>query len=356
MQSYNNIAELRAKIDEILLPLIGTRKECVYLDLPFHSNLGDLLIWQGTRDFLKVHHIKCTYCNSIYTNHKMRIKKGQLILMHGGGNFGDVWREHQLYRRDVIEKYPDHRIIILPQSVQYADETMMEEDSKVFAQHHDLHICARDAWSYEYLTKHFKNKAYLVPDMAFHIELDKYRYKTENVSAPDPNVLYVKRGDHETPCALPKEILENKKYDTHDWPTIGVEPTELFRSIAKKNALRKAMMLYKQHPKEPMEEYIVNWYLFNWLLGWNERTHHALDNFINRWMERCFLSPIFAIGKEFVEKYDEVVADRLHVGILCTLLGVKIQLIDNNYGKNSRFYNTWLKGFDNITLVQNSQQ
>lgn len=356
MQSYNSISQLRAKIDDVLLPLIGTHKECVYLDLPFHTNLGDLLIWQGTRDFLNAHHIKCTYCNSIYTNHKMRVKKGQLILMHGGGNFGDVWRPHQIHRREVIAKYPDHRIIILSQSVQYTNEKLAEDDSKVFAQHPDLHICARDTWSYEYLKEHFKNNAYLVPDMAFHIELDSYCYDVKKNIAPNPHVLYVKRGDHETPCAIPKSILANKKIDTYDWPTMGVEKTELYRSIAEKKALQKAMMLYMKQFKDPMEQYITNWYLFNWLLGWNKRSHHALDNFINRWMEKNFLSPIFAIGKEFVEKYDEVIADRLHVGILCTLLGVKIQLIDNNYGKNSRFYNTWLKGFDNITLVQNTQQ
>ena len=350
MQSYNDISQLRAKIDEILLPLIDMHNECVYLDLPFQTNLGDLLIWQGTHDFLKAHHIKCTYCNSIYTNHKMRVKKRQLILMHGGGNFGDVWRAHQLYRRNIIEKYLDHRIIILPQSVQYADEKLMEEDSKVFAQHSDLHICARDAWSYEYLTAHFNNHIHLVPDMAFYIELDGYQYQIMKELASNPRVLYVRRGDHETPCMVPADVFADKIYDTFDWPTIGVEKTELYQSLAKKNAMQKVMMLFGIKSPNIMEQYITNWYLFNWLLGWNKRTHNALDNFINRWMERYFLCPIFAIGKEFVEKYDEVVADRLHVGILCTLLGVKMLLIDNNYGKNSRFYNTWLSGFSNIRL------
>ena len=45
--------------------------------------------------------------------------------------------------------------------------------------------------------------------------------------------------------------------------------------------------------------------------------------------------------------YDENI---LHGCILSILLGKKITLIDNSYGKNGNFYNTWLSDLDNVTL------
>ena len=152
----DKIEELRRKIDECLLPLFNERKECVYLDLPFHTNLGDLLIWMGTKAFLEANDIKCTYYNSIETNHNPKIKKGQLILLHGGGNFGDVWRNHQEYRCEIIRQYKDHDIVVLPQTVYYGNEESMKVDNEIFASHSNLTICARDSWSYKYLKTNFK--------------------------------------------------------------------------------------------------------------------------------------------------------------------------------------------------------
>jgi pyruvyl transferase EpsO len=230
----------------------------------------------------------------------------------------------------------------------------MKEDREVFAQHLDLHIVARDSWSYEYLTEHFRNNSYLAPDMAFYINLDTYRYDVKKMSTPTPNTLYVKRGDHEAICEKVEGILTNKDCDICDWPTIGVENLAIYQSLSRKNAFEKIMVLLTRQSKNPIVQYTTNWFLFHWLMGWNLRFNYALDNYINRWMACNYLTPIFAIGKEFVEKYEVVVTDRLHVGILCVLLGVNIQLIDNNYCKNSRFYNTWLRGFSNIMLIQKS--
>ena len=33
----------------------------IYLDVPYHANLGDTLIWQGTLDFLKTLPYKCLH-------------------------------------------------------------------------------------------------------------------------------------------------------------------------------------------------------------------------------------------------------------------------------------------------------
>ena len=55
-------------------------------------------------------------------------------------------------------------------------------------------------------------------------------------------------------------------------------------------------------------------------------------------------------GIEFVSQYREIYTTRLHVFILSILLGKSCTIIDNSYGKNSSFYETWLKNVDGIIL------
>ncbi len=47
---------LQSIIESKLSPLIDSNY--VYWDLPYHINIGDTLIWQGTLDFYQINHIK----------------------------------------------------------------------------------------------------------------------------------------------------------------------------------------------------------------------------------------------------------------------------------------------------------
>ena len=52
MTCEEKIWELRQIIEEQLTPLINN--DYVLYDLPYYSNIGDLLIWEGELSFLKV--------------------------------------------------------------------------------------------------------------------------------------------------------------------------------------------------------------------------------------------------------------------------------------------------------------
>ena len=41
---------LREKIFATLVPLIN--KTCIFLDAPYYHNIGDVLIWEGTKSFI----------------------------------------------------------------------------------------------------------------------------------------------------------------------------------------------------------------------------------------------------------------------------------------------------------------
>ena len=53
-------------------------------------------------------------------------------------------------------------------------------------------------------------------------------------------------------------------------------------------------------------------------------------------------------GVEFISPYREVETTRLHGCILSVLLDKQVILVNNSYGKNKNFYDSWLSDLDSI--------
>lgn len=57
MNFPEKIGQLRQIISDTLTPLIT--RDYLLLDVPYHGNIGDTLIWQGETDFLNTLPYKC---------------------------------------------------------------------------------------------------------------------------------------------------------------------------------------------------------------------------------------------------------------------------------------------------------
>lgn len=312
MTAAEKISQLKNIINEQLSPLIDANY--VLLDVPYYTNIGDTLIWEGTKQHLKSKPYKCLYTASVETYKYRPLPKDTIILLQGGGNFGDLWRRHQELRQTVIKSYPNNRIIILPQTVFYNNNSVFAEDAKILNSHKDLHICARDVKSLEYLKKALTCNLLLVPDMAFCISkrtLNKYK-KEETEKA-----LFLKRNDPEL-CEynFASYIKETgEQLHTGDWPTME-------RYFKEKERLDK-LVFHKEQLKRIPDIYADLVF----------RPHQVKK------------------GVEFVSQYKKVYTTRLHVAILSVLLDKKIVFFDNSYGKNRSFYETWLKDVEKLTFV-----
>ncbi len=304
---------LKGIIEAQLAPLVDA--DYVLLDLPYYTNIGDTLIWEGTRLFLNTLPHKCLYRASVETFKPQTLSSETVILLQGGGNFGDIWRRHQDFRLSIIKSYPNNKIIILPQTAFYNDIKALEEDAAVFNAHGRLHICVRDTKSLALLKKYLSCDVRLVPDMAFCIPPDSLKSRC---SGAGERVLLLKRTDAEF-CEYDFNSYikeEASLLDVGDWPTMEKSSWRVKRFhhyLYKKGYKCRLMDIYADKVLRP----------------------HLVKT-----------------GAEFVSRYKKVYTTRLHVAILSFLLGKEVVFFDNSYGKSSSFYDTWLHDADNIKFIR----
>lgn len=315
MTLEEKLGSLKNEIMESLASYISG--DYVLWDVPYYSNIGDTLIWEGELHFLRKCDRKCLGQASKETCCFPYLPSGTVILLQGGGNFGDLWREHQEFRLEVVRKYPKHRIIMFPQSVYYKDENLMKQDAREMARHPDLILCARDCTSYVLLQENFNNQVLLVPDMAFCISVNHLKQYCQR---EEHKILFLKRSDKELSrnCFYPENI------ESHDWPSMDRRMWEI-------SLLGKGLGLIVCFKKK----------------GWNY-LHRYSSRMIDRYAQQFLRPALIRTGVEFVSRYCYVYTTRLHVMILSVLLGKECTFFDNSYGKNSAFYETWLKDLPGV--------
>ncbi len=307
------VSQLCSTIKQQLNCMISN--DYIYIDLPFHANIGDTLIWKGTEQFLASLPYRCLLRASYQTYTFPALSSNTVILLHGGGNIGDLYVHHNEFRKNVIMRYPHNKIIIFPHTVYYDGARNARTDAIVYRKHKKLTICARDKYSYRFLKAFgFCNDIRLVPDMAFCINVEELKqYVKPPLSNRD---LLFKRIDKEKKDTHVVDRI-SKDYDICDWPLYGEDDP----------ALSFLYDLIKNKKWKEADDYAVNTYLPNRV----------------------------RVGVELISQYNRVISNRLHASILSILLGKEVFILDNSYGKNSQYYNTWLKGMNNVTLLSSSK-
>lgn len=156
---------------------------------PHYGNLGDhaifiaekLLIQQYFKEYQlqMVHDENLDICSKKVKDY---INNEDIIMLQGGGNFGDTYVRPEKGRREVIKNFPNNKIIMFPQTVFFSNtingKKELEISKKIYNNHNNLVLIAREKKSYEFMKKHFYNsKVYLSPDIAMtlHFKANKAR-------------------------------------------------------------------------------------------------------------------------------------------------------------------------------------
>jgi exopolysaccharide biosynthesis predicted pyruvyltransferase EpsI len=282
------------------------------LDFPNYSNVGDSAIWLGELTHLEAAlgsrpAFVCTINNFNPDDLRKAVPNGPIFLQ-GGGNFGDLWPDHQAFREAILTQFPDRPIIQLPQSIHFTNPDLIARAATVIKRHGNFVLFVRDKRSFETARSSFDCPVYLAPDMAFCIDT------IHRHVAPTRKLLLLLRTDKESArkeAAVPRHLPKGAVIA--DWLQ---EDPGLFRKMKRWTVIKGLLTLDKNafHKSTRRET------LFRDL---------ALNR-LNR-------------GVTLLSSAECVITDRLHCHILCVLLGIPHFVLDNSYGKLTSFVDTWIQ-------------
>ena len=281
---------------------LDARTRVALIDCPDHGNVGDSLIALGELRVLRLLGCRIVHISSAREDCVTALRAlgpDVPILIHGGGNFGDLWPSHQTLRETLAREYRDRTVVQLSQSIHFRDGARAEQSAAALRQHPHFAVWCRDRESFDKAMA-LGLRARFVPDMA--LALGPLRRSTP----PRYPVVVVRRTDHERadPGA---QVAFPAGWHQHDW--IGDVPGA-GRQRARRAQARR----------------------------WLPRA--AATMLAERSLTRIFKARA-AGGTDLVSSGAVVLTDRLHVHVLCTLCGIPHGFLDNNYGKVTSMWRAW---------------
>lgn len=298
------IARLDGMIHDALKPHVDADAPLAMLDFPDYRNCGDSAIWLGQMSALQRHFGKRpAYVSRMHDfsaeDLERRVPEGPIFLT-GGGNFGDIWVAHQDFREMLLKRFPNRKIVQLPQSIHYASAERVEQSKRAIGAHPDFTIMVRDAESKAFVEDNFDCAVQLCPDMAFAIGQLPAR----------PSEIPL--------LAMMREDPEKAGAD-QEWPYPDIPKEDWIKERYSKVRLAKLIGAASS------------------LFTPQERALRILDAAAHQRFER---------GISHISRGAVLVTDRLHVHICSVLLDRPHAVLDNSYGKIRRFMNAFYDGAD----------
>ena len=195
---------------ELMDSIRADGKRIFLIGTPHQSNLGDHAIVLGELRVLekffpehKIIEIPTDYLTGELgelfngLGFDKYIRREDIIFLHGGGNFGNLWIKAEYVRRALIQRFPQNKIVIFPQSIHFTDDDAgraeLATSQKIYGAHPDLHLMTRDENSFNFATKNFPSaKNYLLPDT-----VTVLHGIADDCTDERQGVLFVLRGDKE---------------------------------------------------------------------------------------------------------------------------------------------------------------
>lgn len=170
-------------------------EKIIYLLSPEHGNLGDQAIAIAISKFLHDKYtdkliVEFSFHEYLYVKDNLHeiINAKDIIFLHGGGNLGNLYINEEILRRDVIGKFMNNKIVIMPQSISFTTDSAgvkeLETTKKIYNNHINLNIVCRENKSLETAKSIFpSNNLFLSPDSVMYLENEylEEEFKREGV-------------------------------------------------------------------------------------------------------------------------------------------------------------------------------
>lgn len=319
MDSATVVESLRRRIEDTLRPLVRSAEKVALVELPNHGNVGDSAIYLGELVCLASLGLPrprfiCDFGTYNRTELARCIGPNGLILLTGGGSFGDVWPALQERREEIIRSFPVNPIIQLPQTIHFGRSDTLRNARRILNAHPNLTLLVRDLRSLEIARNEFRAPSMICPDMAFSLG---------PLTRPGPAgrpVLWLLRTDKTGVVEAPRAADGARA----DWPD---ERTMLLRKVI----YPVTVACRRDRPSRFVRPLMTRLYA----------------RLARQRLQR---------GLRILASGHVVVTDRLHGHILSLLLGIPHVLLDNSYGKLSSFYETWTTDVDDVRWADSSAE
>lgn len=320
--------QLKKQIDAVLIPLVSDHDQHIMLiDPPGHSNVGDSAILLGELDYLRRRFPNARVSFFDIENYSKgankAISQASIILLHGGGNFGDLYPRHHVLRLEMLRQFPDKTIIQLPQSICFESSQSIAETADAIAGHGNFHLLVRDEASKNFAETHFDCAITLCPDMAFAMEpiaripasFDCFCLLRSDKEAAQ---------DHAAIERIAKAHFGGSMA-TGDWLDQSYTRTMRFDRLLSR--------ITRDYP-------------------WSARWVMPLMLMVRR----RYAEQRLKAGIKMLSQGQIVIADRLHAHVICCLLDIEHYFLDSLDGKVSALHRAWTSHFSTAHFVAGHEE
>jgi pyruvyl transferase EpsO len=304
-------------LEQALRGVLDPEMPWALVDFPAHSNVGDSAIYLGELAIMRrVSFGPPAYACAIRSWRRdiddfMPVGP---VLIHGGGNFGDIWIKHHALRLDLLERCHGRHIVQLPQSIHFRERAAADELARAIARHGNFTLMVRDRPSLEYAQRTFDCPVLLIPDAAYGLG------RLGQDLSPRLPVLSLLRSDHEAARHNTDKSALSALGPIVDW-------------LSERSSRTAADRIF-EGVVAPLN------------LAWRPIMQHRIE------MYERLASARVDRGVALLAEARVIVTDRLHGHILSSLIGRPHVVLDNFYGKIANYISAW--GNDGLAVTASS--
>lgn len=301
---------------DVLADILPANVPVALLDFPWHSNPGDSAIWKGETLALATLGHRVVYTATLHNFDRNRLERllpeDGVVLLHGGGNFGDLWPLLHNHREWVVAALRNRRVVQLPQTVHFDDKTTGQESLAQLGTHPNLTVMARDQRSLELLVEAELDARLCTDPTTTLWPNTPHRHQSAGCS----RVLYLLRSDDERRIQLPPELTTLAL----DWGDLGVgqEKVGLPSCIIDRSldAIDRTLSVF------------------------GRALPASCSPRFARQQRHC--DQLVAAATSVILAHDVIVTDRLHAMLIGLAYGRSVVAVDSGYGKLDSYIDTFL--------------
>jgi exopolysaccharide biosynthesis predicted pyruvyltransferase EpsI len=294
---------MQQEIDKILKDWLPPEGKLIYYPNP--GNAGDALIATATWQCFDRVGINPLVCRP------ERFPRDSTVILGGGGNLVPPYPQMASALQACLNR-EIRSCLLLPHTIR-GNETLLARLDKRFT------LLCRDQSTLDHVRRHAPQvHARLLDDMALGLDLEALRHRTQSLS-------------HQLRLLVDRRWRKRRRR----WKRA------LLRQHHDANGRLEILRADAEAKTEPGES----------------REKDLMDHFLTRCEKRAGCDQVSMDLIQLLGSSKSVSTDRLHVALPAILLGLPVEILDNNYGKLSAVWETSLRGrFPNARLAEATGQ